>query len=133
MSDDSGQISSMEFKRYEHMFFGGNVTQWIDNTFPNCPLCKKPSLWELGNNGTVKLGWKNNMRNYFRCPNCMGIISVPMAIVQKRYLIQSLFKQQNARIESVGNNSSLQHLTGREYPIKTLQEWASGTEPATST
>ena len=128
MSDDSGQISSMEFKRYEHMFLGGNVTQWIDNTFPNCPLCKKPSLWELGNNAKVKLGWKNNMRNYFRCPNCMGIISVEMAIVQKRYLIRSLFKEQNARIESVGNNSNLQHLIGQEYPIKTLQERASKIE-----
>jgi hypothetical protein len=128
MSDDSGKVPGMEFKRYEHVFLGGNVTQWVDRTFPNCPLCKKPSLWELGNDAKVKLGWKNNMRNYFRCPNCMGIISVPMAIVQKRYLIQSLLKEQNARIESVGNNSSLQNLTGQEYPIKTLQEWASKTE-----
>ena len=131
MSSDSSQVSKMEFKRYEHMLFGGNVTKWMDKNFPTCPLCKKPSLWELGNPGQVKLGWKNNMRNYFRCPNCMGIISAEMAVVQKRYFVQSLFKDQNAKIESVGNNSGLQNLVGREYPIKTLQEWASKTEPNT--
>jgi len=131
MSDDSSQVSKMEFKRYERTFFGGNVTQWIDGNFPNCPLCRKPSLWELGNNAKVKLGWKNNMRNYFRCPTCMGVISVEMAIVQRRYSIPSLFKEENARIESVGNNSGLQNLIGREYPIKTLQEWASKTGPVT--
>ncbi len=128
MSDDSNQVSKMEFKRYEHMVFGGGVTNWVDKAFPTCPLCRKPSLWELGNNLSVKLGWRNNSRNYFRCPNCMGVISVEMAVVQKRYLIGSLFKDKNARIESVGNNSALQHLVGQEYPIKTLQERASKTE-----
>jgi len=58
----------------------------------------------------------------------MGVISVEMSIVQKRYLLGSLFKEKNARIESTGNNSTLQHLLGQEYPIKTLQEWASKTE-----
>lgn len=128
MSGDSSQVSKMEFERYEHALFGGNVTNWVDKTFPTCPLCRKPSLWELGNNASAKLGWRNGTRNYFRCPNCMGVISVEMAVVQKKYLIQSLFKDQSARIESAGNNSTLQHLVGQEYPIMTLQEWASKTE-----
>ena len=103
MGLDSNQISNMGFKRYEHWFMGGNVTEWMDKRFPNCPLCKKPSLWELGNSAAmarVQSAWKNNMRNYFRCPNCMGIISVDIAIVQKKYFVQSLFKEQNARIEN---------------------------------
>jgi hypothetical protein len=40
---------------------------------------------------------------------------------------QWLFKKvshNNLKIEDIGNNRTLQHLVGAEYPLEVLQEWA---------
>jgi len=105
----------MKFKRYKHLLFGGDVTKWGDRNFPACPLCKKTSLWEWGN---------DQHRIHFRCPNCTGVVSVDAYVVRKRLGLMSHFITEDAIIESVGNNSELLHLVGRKFPIKTLQEWA---------
>ena len=116
MTDGSSQVSKMKFKRYKHLLYGGDVTRWIDKKFPACPLCKKPSpLWEWAH---------QNSRGYFRCPNCMGIISVQAWIVRGwSSPLPYALARKVAKIESVGNNSGLQHLVGQEYPIEEMQEW----------
>jgi len=117
MGDVSSHLSTIKFKRYKHLIYGGDVTRWVDRKFPACPLCRKPSLWEWGN---------QNSRIYFRCPNCMGIISVSGWIVRGwTSPLPYAMSRKVAKIESVGNNSGLQNLVGQEYPIEDVQEWAS--------
>ena len=118
MTDDSSQISTMKFKRPKYgVLWFGDVTGWVDKKFPDCPLCKKHSpLWE----------WAyQRPRGYFRCPDCMGIISVHAWILRKwGSPLQYALARKVAKIESIGNNSGLQYLVGQEYPIKEIQEWA---------
>jgi hypothetical protein len=121
----------MKFERHTG-FYGSALRNWIDNNLPRCPFCKTPSLWEY----TRKIGLKTFLfkpsadRVYYRCPNCMSIISVtteaitptipldPLVILVKRTI------SKNLKIESVGVNEKLQHLVGAEYSLEVLQEWA---------
>lgn len=55
----------------------------------------------------------------------MAIISASAPRVSKEVFgLHSLLANKNLKIESIGNNSSLQHLVGSEYPLEVLQEWA---------
>lgn len=110
----------MKFER-THGLWGSSPRNWIDSNLPRCPFCKTPSLWELG--GEMK--FTSYSRYHFRCPNCMAIISASAPRVSKEVFgLHSLLANKNLKIESIGNNSSLQHLVGSEYPLEVLQEWA---------
>ena len=118
----SNQLSEIDFKRYTRpVTRGEGMTRWITGKFRDCPLCKKPSTnWEVG---------IQKRRVYFRCPDCMGIISVNRLVVRGRGVfslwrtLRYSYARKEARVESVGNNSNLQYLEGQEYPIEEMQEW----------
>jgi hypothetical protein len=54
----------------------------------------------------------------------MAILSASVPAVSRGFGLHSVFANKNLKIESVGNNSDLQHLIGAEYPLEVLQEWA---------
>ena len=118
----ANSLSGIEFKRYTSpVTTGEGVTRWVTKKFRDCPLCKKPSTdWEVG---------FQKRRVYFRCPYCMGIMSVDRLVVRGWSVfslwrtLQYSYARKEARIESVGNNSHLQHLEGQEYTIEEMQGW----------
>ncbi len=112
---------SLNFKRHSGLWMGG-PTKWMDKKFPVCPLCKKTSLWEYGSSPQSAIP-PRIARFHFRCPKCGGVLSISLYVVRRSAGLLSLFTPENAIIENVGTNSALQHLVGREYPIKELQEW----------
>jgi hypothetical protein len=67
-------------------------------------------------------------RHHFRCPNCLGIVSVPVAAISKPMMPATWMLKQVAtkdlKIESVGNSKASADLVGKEFPLATLQEWA---------
>jgi hypothetical protein len=101
-------------------FVGSAPRNWIDKNLARCPLCKTPSLWEVG----MEMKFTSYNRYHFRCPNCLAIISIPVPATTGIFGLHSLIASKNLKIESVGNNQELQHLTGAEYPLEILQEWA---------
>ncbi|MEM3617284.1 MAG: hypothetical protein QXJ31_05160 [Candidatus Bathyarchaeia archaeon] len=118
----------MKFERPKG-FIGSLPRNWIDKNLPKCPFCKLPSLWEIATE--FKLGLN---RYHFRCPNCLAILSIPVAAIEGATTGLGLTgwllgktASKNLRIESVGKNENLQHLVGSEFTLQTLQEWAKQT------
>jgi len=119
--------STMKFERPTG-FVGSIPRNWIDSNLPQCPFCKLPSLWEFAeefkaihiSGPAITLRKK---RYFFRCPNCLSIISASEPAVTKGGFPYQLANK-GIRIESVGNNEKLKHLVGEKYPLVTLQEWA---------
>lgn len=110
----------MKFER-PRGFVGSKPRNWIDNNLPRCPLCKLPSLWEVG----FEMKFTGYNRYHFRCPNCMAIISAPVpAVVRGIVIVHAMLAGKNIKIESVGNNENIKHLVGAEYSLEVLQEWA---------
>lgn len=95
---------------------------WIDENLPKCPLCKKPSRWEIG----IEMTFGPFNRYQFRCPNCMAVYSTPIPKVQFLGVTSGIagFADKTMKIKSIGNNKNLQHLEGEEYSLEVLQDWA---------
>ena len=103
-------------------FVGSKPRNWIDENLPRCPLCKQAPIWEWGLEMKFAIAYN---RYHFRCQNCMAILSVPTPIVMGLIVgLHTLIASKKLKIESVGNNSNLQHLIGSEYPLNVLQGWA---------
>jgi len=102
---------------------------WIDSNLPRCPFCKLSSLWESAEESKAYdfsvgiSGFITRKRCFFRCPNCLSIISASQPAVTKSGFLYWLTSK-GIRIESVGNNEKLKHLIGKKHPLATLQEWA---------
>jgi len=120
--------SNMKFERPTG-FVGGIPRNWIDSNLPQCPFCKLPSLWEFAEEFKAThifagvTAFIRKKRYFFRCPNCLSIISASEPAVTKSGFLYRLASK-GIRIESVGNNEKLQHLVGEEYLLETLQGWA---------
>ena len=120
--------STMKFERPTG-FEGSIPINWIDGNLPRCPFCKLSSLWEFAEEFKAThisfIGTFIRKKHYFfRCPNCLSVISVSELAVTKGGFLYRLANK-SIRIESVGNNEKLKHLVGEKYPLATLQEWAS--------
>ena len=113
----------MDFQRPTGIF-GGTAKRWIDKNLPRCPLCKSEPLWEVGFEGFAF------NRMHFRCPKCLGIISVPPGGVEIPWTFTGATLKELAletiRVESIGNNKALDYLVGKVFRLTTLQDWASG-------
>ncbi|MCW4018070.1 MAG: hypothetical protein NWF00_05260 [Candidatus Bathyarchaeota archaeon] len=125
----------MEFERPKG-FTGSAPRNWIDKNLARCPLCKTPSLWEIGFDINPKESdrsfFKRFSRYYFRCSNCLSVLSVDSPMIDMPFSSVPLtnawlFRKaadKTLKIESVGNNVNLSHLVGAKYPLDTLQAWA---------
>lgn len=110
----SGRNDSLDFKRTTGSVYR-RPRNWIDKTLPTCPLCRSPSLREVG----VHIGLTET-RYYFRCPNCQGVLSI-----REGAIVPVIWRgNTDFRVEDAGSNSAMKDIVAKEYPIKTLQEWA---------
>ena len=111
----------MKFERTSGLK-GSVPRNWIDNTFPNCPLCKQPTLWEYAMEFRFRLN-----RYHFRCSKCQGILSIPVTSIAPRIgpisFIARKITKKDVRIENIGQSKIDPKLEGQEYPIPTLQAW----------
>ena len=107
----------MNFERPTNFLGGGSSSiKWIDRNFPNCPFCKSLCAWEVAMSFSLGLN-----RYCYRCPNCMAVISVPVATVEPSILKK--IAGSKLRIEDVGKNQQLSHLIGTEHELATIQGW----------
>lgn len=117
----------MKFER--HTGFRGSIPRnWIDKTFPRCPLCNVETPWEW------HMDFGFNQRYHFRCPKCEAVFSVPVGMVGQRNVIDLAIKKASGnmvKIESVGSNKEPE-LLGKDLPLSTLQERASKIQVALS-
>jgi len=110
--------------------FAGSIPgNWIDNNLPRCPFCKLSSLWEFAEEFKAYDffvgfgGFIMKKRYFFRCPNCLSIVSASEPAVTKERF-HYWIANKGIRIESIGKNEKLKHLVGKKYPLVTLREWA---------
>ena len=109
---------------------GRVVINWIENNLSTCPLCKTSALWEIA----MTISSISYNRYHFRCQNCMALISIAVSAIigaSKGLGIAGTVKEEyvtnDLKIESIGNNQKLEHLVGKEYPLKQVQDWVKET------
>jgi len=76
-------------------------------------------------------------RYHFRCPQCMAVMSVPVAAVAPAvfpaiFMIKKVAGSK-VRIEDVGKDQSRSYLVGTEHELSTIQGWTDQSERDTET